>query len=824
MNDEQRTELARIRERQEQLERELRLLGRELGALQAGLAATSTAVPPVPAAVPQRDVSEQRPGLEAGTPARPSIRLHTPAPSAVPPVITSTEPRSAPPPVLPPAAPAASGSLELRLGTYWLVRIGVVMLLTAAVFFANYAYQNFIANLGPAGKVGWLYAAGALLLGAGAWLQRRSGPAALQNYGQVLFAAGLAEVYFTTFAAHHLEPLRIIPSAALDGALLLAWAGFMAFLADRKKSERLAFLSVGLAYYTSVMTPAGAFTLVSNLVLALAAVFFLVRQRWASLSLASVAATYFAYAFWRFHAGGGWRWTFPERELWFGASFLIAYWVVFTAGVFLCRNQAFTGAGRAAFLTLNNGAFYGLFLLVLAPAGQGGFWRFSLLFGGALLALAPAAARALAPDRTAAGAYLTQGLVAVTLGLMLKFAGFQLALLLAAESLALLVIGQRRRNPILRGGAYTAAGLSLLWGVDGLRPADPRGLYAGLALGGLLLGGAALAHFYERGQQSKFRPPPAAFTLLALAAWLITLWNYCPQTILPAALAGAGAAVVWLGRALRAREIPLLGQGLLWLGQGGALWNLTLPAARAASPLWAAPVVMLLSLVAPGWGRRGALEPGWARAHRWTALALSIGWVCARAPERERLWLLGFLGAGFFVGAGWHRSLPWLAASAAYSAAALTLFWVPSWPEPKVYWPNLAVIVLFLAQQQAARRSPGRYAVPERAHASAISAGGLSLWLFVSRWVMAAGTGFYLTASWAALALAFFVAGVGLRERTYRWLGLGVLALALGRVGFLDVWKLETGYRILSFLALGLVLLVLGFIYNRWQEKIRRWL
>jgi hypothetical protein len=58
----------------------------------------------------------------------------------------------------------------------------------------------------------------------------------------------------------------------------------------------------------------------------------------------------------------------------------------------------------------------------------------------------------------------------------------------------------------------------------------------------------------------------------------------------------------------------------------------------------------------------------------------------------------------------------------------------------------------------------------------------------------------------------------------YRWLGLGVLACALGRVVIFDVWKLETLYRILSFMALGVVLLVLGFIYNKYQEKIREFL
>ena len=129
------------------------------------------------------------------------------------------------------------GSFEMRLGTYWLVRVGIVMLLTGLVFFGNYAYQNFIVQLGPGGKVGLLYFASALLLGAGAWWQRGAVKESLRNYAQVLFAGGLAAVYFTTYAAHHFPRLRVIESAALDGGLLLAWVGFMAWVADRRKSE-----------------------------------------------------------------------------------------------------------------------------------------------------------------------------------------------------------------------------------------------------------------------------------------------------------------------------------------------------------------------------------------------------------------------------------------------------------------------------------------------------------------------------------------------------------------------------------------------------------
>ena len=51
-----------------------------------------------------------------------------------------------------------------------------------------------------------------------------------------------------------------------------------------------------------------------------------------------------------------------------------------------------------------------------------------------------------------------------------------------------------------------------------------------------------------------------------------------------------------------------------------------------------------------------------------------------------------------------------------------------------------------------------------------------------------------------------------------------MLAAAVGRVVLVDVWKQETIYRVLTFMALGVALLVIGFIYNKYQEKIRQWL
>ena len=93
-----------------------------------------------------------------------------------------------------------------------------------------------------------LYLLSGALLGIGSWLYRKQ--ETLKNYAQVLFAGGLAAVYFTTYAAHHIPTLQVIRSAAVDGVLLLGWAAFVVWLADRRKSEILALFAVGLAFYS----------------------------------------------------------------------------------------------------------------------------------------------------------------------------------------------------------------------------------------------------------------------------------------------------------------------------------------------------------------------------------------------------------------------------------------------------------------------------------------------------------------------------------------------------------------------------------------------
>jgi uncharacterized membrane protein len=139
-----------------------------------------------------------------------------------------------------------------------------------------------------------------------------------------------------------------------------------------------------------------------------------------------------------------------------------------------------------------------------------------------------------------------------------------------------------------------------------------------------------------------------------------------------------------------------------------------------------------------------------------------------------------------------------------------------------VYWANLLSLLALLAMQQILRRATERFALDEKIHGAIIFIAGVSLWRFLSCWVTTSGI--FLTMSWAGFAVLGFAAGMVLRERFHRWLGLGVLAAAVGRVVLVDVWKQETIWRVVTFMALGVALLVVGFIYNKYQDTIRKWL
>ncbi len=237
-----------------------------------------------------------------------------------------------------------------------------------------------------------------------------------------------------------------------------------------------------------------------------------------------------------------------------------------------------------------------------------------------------------------------------------------------------------------------------------------------------------------------------------------------------------------------------------------------------------------MSLATAGWFARKSESDAKVRepllqmalVYRWVALAMSLCWLWQYVPDRQHVGAFMAAAIGVFALAVWRRNREALIASAVYAAASVLTLWAVEDLKMDAYWLNLLSLLALLVMQQILRRQPERFSLDETIHGAVIFIAGVSLWRLLACWVTTSGI--FLTMSWAGFAVVVFALGIFLRERFHRWLGLGVLAAAVGRVVLVDVWKQETIYRVLTFMALGVALLVVGFIYNKFQDAIRKWL
>ena len=79
----------------------------------------------------------------------------------------------------------------------------------------------------------------------------------------------------------------------------------------------------------------------------------------------------------------------------------------------------------------------------------------------------------------------------------------------------------------------------------------------------------------------------------------------------------------------------------------------------------------------------------------------------------------------------------------------------------------------------------------------------------------------YLTLAWGCEGLLLTVMGFALRDRKLRFLGLGLLGICIVKV-FFDLYTLEMEriFKVIALMGLGMILILTGWIYSRYREKI----
>ncbi|MEZ0299091.1 MAG: DUF2339 domain-containing protein [Candidatus Methylacidiphilales bacterium] len=406
------------------------------------------------------------------------------APPAYKPLLPTPAQRSSEPP--PPAQQAPpkrsvesagtddAQSWETALVSWWLPRVGALLLVITLGTFVTYLYYNFIEYIGPVMKFGALLTAGVALAGFGAWVERREG---YRDYGGVVLATGLAVIYFTLYAGHHVDQLRVIPSLLADVILLIAWASGVMALAQWRQNQWLALMAVVLGFLPLTMSPVNPASLSANFILAVAAVVMMLRNRWAYLSYASMACTYAAFMFWRL-PGMDADLSAPPPFI-MEAGFLLAYWCVYTAVVFLSRAPEFDVSARTAFLTFNNVSLVFLYLTRFQDSPST-LSLVVLVMGLALGGLYVVARYLVVLPEMVCNAYLAQSLLLSTAGITGYFSGLARSALLLVSSTMLLVYGKGAASVVARAFGRIIAGVAFIFIFWHVASKDPGSILLGL--------------------------------------------------------------------------------------------------------------------------------------------------------------------------------------------------------------------------------------------------------------------------------------------------------------------------------------------------------
>ena len=81
-----------------------------------------------------------------------------------------------------------------------------------------------------------------------------------------------------------------------------------------------------------------------------------------------------------------------------------------------------------------------------------------------------------------------------------------------------------------------------------------------------------------------------------------------------------------------------------------------------------------------------------------------------------------------------------------------------------------------------------------------------------------------VTMSWGIEAFVVFVFALMVGERSFRLTGLGLLLLCVAKILLLDVWRQQRSDRFVTFITLGVALLIVSYLYSRYSDTIKRYL
>lgn len=436
-------------------------------------------------------------------------------------------------------------ALEEALGTNWLNKIGIVILVFGIAFFLAYELRE----LGPVGKILVGFVVSAALLGSGLFLERRPGYSILGRAG---IGGGWALAFFTTYAMHHVEAARVLSSQGADLVLMGIVASGMVVHSLRYRSQAVTGLTFLLAFSAVTISHVTVYSLSAGIVLSAAIIIVTLRMRWYELEILGILAAYLNHFYWLWHIiepMHGHKHAFAEFIP--SSAILLCYWVIYRASYIVRKTETHEQELLAtAAALLNTFGLLGLFKYQSIHP-EWAFWAL-LVLGFAEVSMALFAR----PRRRVAFSVLASiGVTLLFAAVPFRFAAMNVTILWMAAAEALLLVGIKTNERVFRRLAFAGvvAAVVQMFGIDTARIIGMRidGAMPGrvLPVGFALVCSAVIvyanAHFVVRRWSDQFDSlDNRIFRLLTYAAAALAI------TGLWIAFPGAETAAAWAVAAL----------------------------------------------------------------------------------------------------------------------------------------------------------------------------------------------------------------------------------------------------------------------------------
>jgi hypothetical protein len=336
-----------------------------------------------------------------------------------------------------------SASLEETLGTNWLPKLGIAIVVIGVGFLIAAKW----GDLTPWLRVLIVYAGGGALLGGGIYAERSE---RYQTIGRSLIGGGWAVIVVVTYALRHAASMMILPSNAADLVLLLGVIAVMVWHTLRYASQLVTGAGFLLGFAAITLNPDPPYNLIAGALLVGGMTIIVLRYRWWELEVFGILASYLNHFYWLYTIFGfnfsSPRPRFPHHTI--SALLVIAYWVIFRCSYVWRRIEGREEESVSTIAALLNPL---LFLAVMKYQSFHPEWAFyALLILGAvefLLGQLPVSRKRVAPFRVLS----SLGAAFMVAAFPFKYSGDSLEILWLVGAEAFLLAGVFVRERLFRG-------------------------------------------------------------------------------------------------------------------------------------------------------------------------------------------------------------------------------------------------------------------------------------------------------------------------------------------------------------------------------------